>query len=249
MLFIPPLLKFQEFLWFRGILIHIFYHEPCWTSENVLNHFPRAALAYIWKFLAHPIRMDFIEILELQQRIPPFSFDPRPDRFNWIEIRWARRQESWSGSTVCQKLLNLFTPVSPVIIHYYYFIKKLMISFILLIKIFDCFNIGWVSDWMRQHIAVYTDSTNDSHIIFLIFCSLNNQWQHWVPRLPDLTSCSPTICWSFIHVDNLLTFHHIFENLFNIWDSQFNHLFLTSSAVKATVNLQITYVEFSITIS
>ena len=112
--------------------------------------------------------MNFIEILELQQRIPTFSFDPRPDRFNWIEIRWARRQESWSGSTICQKLLNLFTPVSPVIIHYYYFIKKLMISFILLIKVFDCFNIGWVSDWMRQHIAVYTDSTNDSHIIYHI---------------------------------------------------------------------------------
>ncbi len=98
------------------------------------------------KLILHPVLKGPIEILELQQSVPPFGFGPRPDGFDGIEVRRARRQESWSGSTIGQDLLNLITPMSPMVVHHNHFVEELMIPVILLVEILDCFDIGRVSN-------------------------------------------------------------------------------------------------------
>jgi len=249
LLALPPLFKIHELLRIRSILIHVLDHEPSRASEDVLNDFSRAALAYFWELFYHPVCKGFTEILQLQKTIPPFTLGPRPDGFYWIEVRWARRQESRSSSIRFQELLNLLTPVSSVVVHHYHFVEELVISFVLLVKVLDGLDVGGVGDCVREDIAVYTDGPNDGHIFLLVLGPLHYQRQHRALRLPDLWPCSPAVCGGLIHVDYLSAFHHELEDLLDICDSQFNHSLLTSSTVEAAVNLQIADVELPIAVT
>ena len=112
----------------------------------------------------------------------------------------------------------------------------------------NCFNICWICDWTEYNIALHTDGSYDCDIILLIFCPLNYQWQHWTSWLPYLWSCCPAISGGFIHVNDFSAFHHILEDPLDICNSQLDHCLLTSSAVEAAMDLQISYVEFFIVI-
>ena len=135
-----------------------------------------------------------------------------------------------------------------VIVHHYHFVKELFTSSVSLVKIVNCFNVCWICHWTEYNIALNADGSNDCDVVLLIFCPLNYQWQHWTSWLPYLWSCCPAICWSFIHVNDFSAFHHILEDPLDICNSQLNHCLLTSSAVEAAMDLQISYVEFFIVI-
>ena len=88
--------------------------------------------------------MDFIQVLQLKQRVLPFFLHPRPDGFNRIEIGRTRRKESRGGSIRFQKLLNLLAPMGPVIVHYYHFVKELLAALVSLVEVLDCLNVSRV---------------------------------------------------------------------------------------------------------
>ena len=69
-----------------GVLAHVLDHEPRRASEDVLNHFPRAARAYSRELVLHPVLVGLVEILQLQQAVPPLALDPGPDGFDGVEV-------------------------------------------------------------------------------------------------------------------------------------------------------------------
>ena len=121
-LLLPPIFKLSKLMGIWIILMHVFDHQSCWAPKNILNHFFGTALANPCKFSFHPFCMRLIQIWQLQKWIPPFRFHPRPNSFNRIEIRWARRQifrsaplfskKSWIFSLQCALWLSITITLS-----------------------------------------------------------------------------------------------------------------------------------------
>ena len=76
--------------------------------------------------------------------------------------------------------------MGPVIVHHYYFVEELLIAFISPVEVLDCYDVGRVGDRVEYNIALDADGPNDSDIILLGLCPLNNQWQNRIPWLPYL---------------------------------------------------------------